>query len=127
MAGQRLGGDGVEAWFGQGELAPLAQAAALVTTALALQEGGCTVELQCFDNREQKWQQGSSTGLGGWVHFCGAEWGTLLRAAGWGVPGTAWTGSVGGGCIQLIPTNTLTPQHHLLTAEHCLNTHQQLQ
>ena len=54
----------------------LAQTAA----ALALQEGGCTVELQCFDKGEQKWQQGSSTGLGGWVHFCGAEWGTLLRA-----------------------------------------------
>ena len=72
-AGQRLGGDGVEAWFGRGELAPLAQAAALVTTALALQEGGCTVELQCFDKGEQKWQQGSSTGLAGWVHFCGAE------------------------------------------------------
>ena len=75
-AGQRLGGDGVEAWFRRGELAPLAQTAA----ALALQEGSCTVELQCFDKGEQKWQQGSSTGLGGWVHFCGAQWGTLLRA-----------------------------------------------
>ena len=94
----------------------LAQTAA----ALALQEGGCTVELQCFDKGEQKWQQGSSTGLGALL------WGGVGDTSE-GVPGTAWTGSVGGGCIQLIPTNTLTPQHHLLTAEHCLNTHQQLQ
>ena len=50
-------GYGVEAWFGRGELGPLAQ-----TAALSLQEGSCTVELQYALTTGSK---NGSTGLGG--------------------------------------------------------------
>ena len=97
--GQRLGGDGVEAWFGWGELA-------LVQHQFKLLLWHCkkAAQLSCnaLTTGSKNGSKGASTVQSKHLGWVGALLWTAVRntsEGGVGVPGTAWTGSVGGACM----------------------------